>query len=133
MSEVLFVCAGNAARSQMGEAFYNQVRGDGAAESAGTEAIVGKPMPPYVLEVMNEVGIDVSKAQRKLISEEMAARAAKIILLTDKSLPEYLQADSKVEIWDITDPRYTDLDFHRQTRDAVKARVDQLLTRQANA
>lgn len=133
MSEVLFVCAGNAARSQMGEAFYTQARGDGAAESAGTEAIIDKPMPPYVVEVMNELGIDVSGAARKLISEEMAARAAKIVLLTDKSLPEYLQDNPKVETWDITDPRYTDLDFHRQTRDIVKARVDQLLTDQADA
>ena len=58
---VLFVCVHNSARSQMAEAFLNRMAGDTCtAESAGLEA--GK-LNPVVVEVMKEVGIDISKNQ----------------------------------------------------------------------
>ena len=56
---VLFVCIHNSARSQMAEAFLNHIAGDlFTAESAGLEP--GK-LNPVVVEVMKEVGIDISK------------------------------------------------------------------------
>lgn len=55
---VLFVCIHNSARSQMAEAFLNQLGGSlFHAESAGLEP--GK-MNPIVVDVMNEIGIDLS-------------------------------------------------------------------------
>lgn len=56
--KILFVCIHNSARSQMAEAFLNKY-GDGVfeAESAGLEA--GK-LNPYVVKVLQEVGIDIS-------------------------------------------------------------------------
>jgi arsenate reductase len=57
--KVLFVCVHNSARSQMAEAFLNQMAGDKfAAESAGLEPGV---LNPVVVEAMREVGIDISK------------------------------------------------------------------------
>jgi arsenate reductase len=56
---VLFVCIHNSARSQMAEAFLNNLDGECLiAESAGLEA--GK-LNPYAVKVMQEVGIDISK------------------------------------------------------------------------
>ncbi len=56
---VLFVCVHNSARSQMAEAFLNELgQGQLIAESAGLEP--GK-MNPNVVEVMKEHGIDLSK------------------------------------------------------------------------
>ena len=55
---VLFVCLHNSARSQMAEAFLNQFGGGlFHAESAGLEP--GK-MNPFVVDVMKEIGIDLS-------------------------------------------------------------------------
>ncbi|MCF7911245.1 MAG: arsenate reductase ArsC [Candidatus Cloacimonetes bacterium] len=55
---ILFVCVHNSARSQMAEAFCNQLGGDQfRAESAGLEP--GK-LNPQVVKVMQEVGIDIS-------------------------------------------------------------------------
>ena len=56
---VLFVCGQNTARSQIGEAFLNML-GDGRfeAESAGLEP--GPGINPLAVEVMKEVGIDIS-------------------------------------------------------------------------
>lgn len=56
--KVLFVCIHNSARSQMAEAFLNKYGGDTLiAESAGFEP--GK-LNPNVVQVMQEVGIDIS-------------------------------------------------------------------------
>ncbi len=62
-TRVLFVCVHNSARSQMAEAFLNGM-GDGKflAESAGLEPGV---LNPIVVEVMNEIGFDLSKNKTK--------------------------------------------------------------------
>ncbi|HZF00860.1 MAG TPA: arsenate reductase ArsC [Methylomirabilota bacterium] len=56
--KVLFVCIHNSARSQMAEAFLNQICGDEfEAHSAGIEP--GK-LNPIVVEAMQEIGMDIS-------------------------------------------------------------------------
>jgi arsenate reductase (thioredoxin) len=63
--KVLFVCVHNSARSQMAEAFLNQLAGDNFfAESAGFEP--GK-VNPIVIEAMKEVNIDISKNETKSV------------------------------------------------------------------
>ena len=60
---VLFVCVHNSARSQMAEAFMNDLAGDiFEAESAGMEPGV---INPVVVEVMKEIGYDLSNNQTK--------------------------------------------------------------------
>ena len=62
---VLFVCIHNSARSQMAEAFLNQICGEGfEAHSAGLEP--GK-LNPIVVEVMKEIGIDISGKPTKAV------------------------------------------------------------------
>ena len=57
--KVLFVCIHNSARSQMAEAFLKKYGSeDFEAESAGLEP--GK-LNPNAVEVMQEIGIDISK------------------------------------------------------------------------
>lgn len=61
--KVLFVCIHNSARSQMAEAFLNQMAGDEfIAESAGIEP---GNLNPLVVEAMKEVGIDISGNRTK--------------------------------------------------------------------
>lgn len=65
--KVLFVCVHNSARSQMAEAFLNQLGGDSfIAESAGLEP--GK-LNPYVVKVLQEEGIDISGKQTNDVFE----------------------------------------------------------------
>ena len=60
---VLFVCVHNSARSQMAEAFMNDFAGEiFEAESAGMEPGV---INPVVIEVMKEIGYDLSNNQTK--------------------------------------------------------------------
>lgn len=63
--KVLFVCVHNSARSQMAEAFLNNMAGEEfEAESAGLEAGV---LNPIVVEAMAEVGIDISNNKTKRV------------------------------------------------------------------
>src|SRR5580765_3552833 len=64
---VLFICIHNSARSQMAEAFLNDICGDQfEAHSAGLEP--GK-LNPIVVEAMQEIGIDISQNQTKAVSD----------------------------------------------------------------
>ncbi|MFM9027207.1 MAG: arsenate reductase ArsC, partial [Bacteroidota bacterium] len=59
MIRVLFLCIHNSARSQMAEAFLKQLGGNVfQVESAGLEA---GALNPLAIEVMREVGIDISR------------------------------------------------------------------------
>jgi len=66
-TKVLFVCIHNSARSQMAEAFLNEMgAGQIEAESAGIEP--GK-LNSVVVDVMRELDIDISQNQTKSIQE----------------------------------------------------------------
>ncbi len=67
--KVIFVCTGNAARSQMAEALL-RVRAGGAyeAHSAGMEA---RGIHPLAIQVMDEIGIDIRGQRSKSVREYM--------------------------------------------------------------
>jgi len=59
--KVLFICGHNSGRSQMAEAFLKDMAGDRIdVESAGLEP---KTVNPLVIEVMQEIGFDLSQAK----------------------------------------------------------------------
>ena len=63
--KVLFVCVHNSARSQMAEAFLKKYGADRfEVESAGLEP--GR-LNPVVVEVMKEIGIDISNNKTKSV------------------------------------------------------------------
>jgi arsenate reductase len=62
---ILFVCIHNSARSQMAESFLNQIDNEHfEAESAGLEP---GNLNPNVVEVMKEIGIDISGNKTKSV------------------------------------------------------------------
>ena len=65
--QVLFICGHNSGRSQMAEAFLKDMAGDRIdVESAGLEP---KPVNSLVVEVMQEIGYDLSKARSDSVFE----------------------------------------------------------------
>jgi arsenate reductase len=128
---VLFVCNGNVARSQEAEAFFNKLS-EGAgntATSAGINVKIGKPIDPNVIEVMSEIGYDLSSAKRKYIDKSMVDSAHVIISFKAKEeLPDYVLVHKNIMFWDVPDPQHQDLEFHRKVRDTVKANIEHLLT-----
>ena len=70
MKTVLFICVHNSGRSQMAEAFFNQMgKGKAKAISAGSQP--DNQVNPVVVKAMQEVGIDISHNKPKLLTLEM--------------------------------------------------------------
>lgn len=70
MKNILFVCTGNSARSQMAEGFARAYgKGSVQAFSAGMEP---RGLNPYAVEVMREIGIDISAQRSEALSHDLA-------------------------------------------------------------
>ena len=82
---ILVVCVGNICRSPMAEALLKRaLRGqdDIAVESAGLGALVGHPASSYAVELMDEIGEDISGHRARQIHPDMV-RAADLVLVME--------------------------------------------------
>jgi arsenate reductase len=130
---VLFVCIHNSARSQMAEAFLNQLCGDEfQAQSAGIEP--GK-LNPIVVEAMREIGVDISGNQTKSVADMLKSGQsfAYIVTVCDETsaerCPVFPGATTRLH-WGFPDPSSFQgtaeqrLAFARMVRDAIKLKVE---------
>jgi arsenate reductase (thioredoxin) len=128
-AKVLFACIHNAGRSQMAAAWFN-VLADPAkavAESAGTEP--GTRVHPEVVAVMKEVGVDLSRAQPRFLSDELAGSAAILVTMgCGEACP--LVSGLRREDWPLEDPKGKPLERVREIRDEIERRVRQLVQRE---
>lgn len=129
MKTVLFACVHNAGRSQMAAAWFDEIADPAKARaiSAGTQP--GSRVHPEVLEAMNEVGIDLSDVQPRLLSEELAASATMLVTMgCGEACPAVpgLRRDD----WPLEDPKGKPVERVRRIRDEVKERVSALVARE---
>jgi arsenate reductase (thioredoxin) len=131
MQRVLFLCTGNSARSQMAEAFLRKYGGDEfEAHSAGLEP---KGMNPLTIQVMQEVGIEVSGQKSKGVGEYLGKVLFQYLITVcddaDKNCPSTWPGISKREHWSFDDPAAfegTDevkLAKFREIRDQIETRI----------
>ena len=129
---VLFICVHNSARSQMAEAFLKQMAGDKfEVESAGLEP--GK-LNLIVVEVMKEVGIDISQNKTKSVFDfyKQGKQYDYVITVCDESqsgaCPMFPGKGERLH-WGFDDPSgfqgiwEEKLEKTREVRDKIKAEV----------
>jgi len=125
MANVLFVCLHNAGRSQMSKALFERAAGSThQAQSAGTEP--GASVHPEVVEVMNEIGIDLSEEVPKKLSREQAEWADVVVTMGCGDECPYIPGKRYLD-WDLEDPKGKRLDEVRRTREEIGERVDGLI------
>jgi protein-tyrosine-phosphatase len=121
---ILFVCVHNAGRSVMAEAFARAAGLD--AESAGT--IPAEHPHANVVGAMSEVGIDVSGHRGRMLTDDLVARAARVITMgcavDEAACPAIRLRD--VEDWGLADPAGRPPEEVRAIRDEIRARVQAL-------
>ena len=123
--EVLFVCVHNAGRSQMAAALLNhRARGRVHVRSAGS-APAGE-INPAVVAAMQELGIDVSEAFPKPLTDEVVRAADAVVTMgCGDACPVY--PGKRYEDWELDDPAGQEIDTVRQIRDEIDVRVQKLL------
>ena len=130
MKYVLFVCTHNAGRSQMAQALFERhAPADIRAESAGQQP--ADRVWAEVVEAMREIGIDLSARRPKKLTVEMQLHADWAITLACGAQCPYVP--TTVEDWDIPDPAGKPIEEVRAIRDAVEARVKDLLEQRIDA
>jgi arsenate reductase len=124
MKYVLFVCNHNAGRSQMAQAFFERhAPEDVRAESAGSEP--ARQLWPTVVEAMAEVGLDLSGRKPRKLVRELQLHADWAVTMGCGDACPYVP--TTVEAWDIPDPAGLPLVEVRPIRDAIEARVLELV------
>ncbi len=132
---VLFLCTANSCRSQMAEGITNHFWGDRLdAFSAGTQASFVNPL---AIEVMKEIGIDISNNRSKNLSEFDGQNFDYVITLcgdANETCPLYIGGTKKTHIG-FDDPakaigsREEILQEFRRVRDQIKEKVNEFFKR----
>lgn len=126
MKKVLFVCVHNSGRSQMAEAFFNQLaKGRAIAKSAGTKPAAHTDHT--VVEAMLEAGIDIRNQRPKPLTMEMLENADRVITM-GCGIEEVCPASFvTTEDWELENPEGKPIEKVRGIRDEIKARVEALV------
>jgi len=125
LKTVLFVCVHNAARSQMAEAFFNEMTGgEHRGISAGSQP--SEHVNPDAVKVMAEAGINISGRKPKRLTSEMVEGADKVVIMGcgEEVCPV---VPKEMEDWQLEDPEGQPIEKIRRIRDQIKDRVRQIV------
>jgi len=122
---VLFVCIGNAGRSQMSEALFSRAaQGRHEARSAGTQPASG--IHPEVVEAMAELGIDLSERTPRRLERADAEWADLVVTMGCGDACPVIPGKRYLD-WQLEDPKGKEIERVREIRDEIAGRVERLL------
>jgi len=134
-TRILFLCTGNACRSQMAEGWLRHLAGDRfEAFSAGIEA---HGQNPRAIAVMQEAGVDISGQDSKILDPELLKTINLLVTVcshADAHCPA-VYIPGKREHWPFNDPaRATGSEEEvmaefRRVRDQIRTRIEVFIKR----
>lgn len=128
-----FLCTANSCRSQMAEGFARHLGGDViTAYSAG---LFSYYIQPKAIDVMKEVGIDISKQRSKAVDDDMLSLMNFVITLCDHAEASCPQIPTHIKRmhWPIQDPvgamgtEEEIMNNFRRARDEIRVRIEALI------
>lgn len=124
--KVAFVCVHNSCRSQMAEGWAKELGSHiFEAYSAGTEDY--PEVKPGAVQVMEEAGVDMSSHRPKLLSDIPEELDLLITMGCNVYCP--FVPNRHMEDWGLEDPSGGPIEGFRETRDLIKAKVEELIRR----
>lgn len=125
MSGILFLCIHNAGRSQMAAGFAREMSHGGVnIFSGGSEP--ADQVNPVAVEVMKEIGIDISGYQPQRFTDDLLAMVDVVVTMGCGDTCPYIPGKTYVD-WPLDDPKGKPIDDVRRIRDEIKSRVEALL------
>ena len=126
MKRVLFVCIGNACRSQMAEAFARAYGGDVIIPaSAGLAPAMN--VARDTLNAMSEKGIDLRDHFPKTIRNLGRAQFDLVVNMSGAEIPPDEVPGAQFVEWDVEDPVFMEYEDHCKVRDEIERLVMQLI------
>jgi arsenate reductase len=127
MKTVIFACVHSAGRSQMAAAWFNTLADPAKAKAvaAGTEP--AERVHSVVVDVMKEVGIDLSAAKPQLLTGPLVAETSFLITMGCGEQCPVAPHWVRRQDWELEDPKGQPLDRVREIRDDIRERVRALL------
>ncbi len=125
IASVMFVCVHNAGRSQMAQGFLQHLAGDRIeVRSSGT--MPGDQVNPSAVAAMAELGIDISAAKPKVLTNEDVQASDYVITMgCGDACPFY---PGKIYLdWKLQDPAGKGVEDVRPIRDEIKGLVENLI------
>lgn len=129
MTTVLFACVHNAGRSQMAAALFNQLADPEKARAISAGTNPGPRVHPEVVEVMGELGIDLSVAPTTKLTPDVAEQSQILITMgcgDDCPFVPRVRRDD----WPLEDPKGQPLLRVRAIRNEIRHRVEALIARE---
>lgn len=123
---VLFVCVHNAGRSQMAAGFLRELS-DGRIEVRSAGSAPADSINPSVVAAMNELGIDISAEQPKILTTESVQVSDVVITMGCGDVCPIFPG-KRYEDWKLEDPAGQGVDAVRPIRDEIKARIETLIS-----
>jgi arsenate reductase len=121
---VLFVCVHNAGRSQMAAALLERLAGGRVrVRSAGSEP--AEHLHPAVIQVMEEVGIDLTSERPTLLQDD-AVRGSDVVITMGCGDACPVFPGIRYEDWELEDPAGRSIEEVRGIRDEIDERVRRL-------
>ncbi len=122
---VAFVCVGNSCRSQMAEGFGRHLLGPAwEVYSAGSRP--SRLIDPLAIEVMAELGIDISSQSSKSIADLPIKKFDLVVTMGCGDACPTLQAVKRLD-WQIPDPIGQSQDFFREVRNELERKIRALV------
>ena len=122
---MLFVCVHNAGRSQMAAGLV-KLRSKGRVHVRSAGSAPGDEINPAVVEVMTEIGVDMSEEFPKPLTDEVV-RAADVVITMGCGDACPIYPGKRYEDWTLEDPDGKDVATVRRIRDEIDARVQRLV------
>jgi arsenate reductase (thioredoxin) len=128
-TKVLFLCYGNACRSQMAEAIARHSAAD-VIEASSAGLVPFGEIPRTTVEVLRERGVSADGQSSKGFGAEDVSLADLVINMTGRpGAAIFKDRLPRIEDWDVGDPYGSDLAVYRAICDEVEARVEDLARR----
>jgi len=130
--KILFLCTGNAARSQMAEGLARAFHGDDYdVVSAGSRPAGW--VHPNAIEALAEIGIDIRDATSKSAEQFINEPFDIVVTVCDSAAADcpLWPGAKRLEHWPIEDPTWGEgsvAERFAKTRDDLERRIDELLT-----
>lgn len=128
MKTVVFASSYDAARSKMAAAFFNAFTKPSLARAVSGGSCPLLWVAPEIVQIMKEVGLDVS-GRPQLLTAEVLDSAALIVTFSDAGAWA-TPARVPLESWNVPDPRKLPIERLREVRDDLRERVWRLVAKQ---